>query len=360
MTGPPEKISGRAIVGDIRAGMDNNSLMKKYRLTGEQLKRVLKKLLDAKALGPSEYHSRVPPEPKKLVPSFTCTECGTVHTRRFIRCTVCGVKAPSFRYEEDAEPAPSAGPNQTPPKGMCWFCGTRPASDKAVVLKTLIAHYKAHPNGSVTFDDTGIRIPRCATCQANHTKIDFLDGTIRELESEIARTQAASDRLVPARTEAVPPLTVIVAISGGIASFWIGLRIAKVLGMTNLWSHVALGTSFGLGMLIVMFVVLDSWLLPRLRRTNPSRAAHGADPDTETKPPARIAVLTEKRDLLNAERSGLAEGTRLQSEWVDFPEARILLQNGWEDDLERPGLGALRLKTELDALSKASPNPRAN
>ncbi|MEW6351111.1 MAG: hypothetical protein AB1646_18800 [Thermodesulfobacteriota bacterium] len=360
MTGPPEKISGRAILSDIRAGMDNNSLMKKYRLTGEQLKRVLKKLLDAKVLGQAEYESRVPPEPKKLVPTFTCTECGSVHSRRFIRCPVCKVKAPSFRYEEETEPSSGARLDQKPAKGMCWFCGKEPASEKASVFKTLIAHYKAFPNGIITFDDTGITIPRCAICQSNQAKIDSLEVSIKELDSEIAREQAAPNRPVRARTEKAQPSTVVMAIAGGVAGFWMGVGLAKVLGLANLWSQVALGASLGLVVLMVVFVALDSWLLPRIRRARRSRKPGRSGSDRELTPPARIALLMEQRGLLNEERSRLIDSTRPLSEWGDFPEARILLQNGWEDDLDRPGLGAFKLKKELASRSKTSLDRKRN
>lgn len=61
------KISRNDIVKHIRAGMTNEELMERYRISSEKLISVFKKLVDAEALEPAELEGREgwPPEPAK-------------------------------------------------------------------------------------------------------------------------------------------------------------------------------------------------------------------------------------------------------------------------------------------------------
>jgi hypothetical protein len=55
---PKRKISSRDIVNDIRTGMSDTELMQKYKLSSRGLQSIFSKLLEAKAVDPSEIYER--------------------------------------------------------------------------------------------------------------------------------------------------------------------------------------------------------------------------------------------------------------------------------------------------------------
>jgi hypothetical protein len=57
---PKQKISAKELLADIRAGMDDPALMKKYGLSAEGLQSALKKLIEAKVITQVELDNRVP------------------------------------------------------------------------------------------------------------------------------------------------------------------------------------------------------------------------------------------------------------------------------------------------------------
>ncbi|MFH0825033.1 MAG: hypothetical protein V2B18_19955 [Pseudomonadota bacterium] len=52
------RIRAKDLVEDIRLGLDDNSLMSKYDITGDQLERIFGKLVDANFLTALELHER--------------------------------------------------------------------------------------------------------------------------------------------------------------------------------------------------------------------------------------------------------------------------------------------------------------
>ncbi len=354
MTTPACKISGKAILTDIRAGANNNALMKKHRLSGEQLKRVLKKLLDAGGLDRSEYDRRVPPDPKKLTPVFTCAACGATTARRFIKCPSCGVKVPSFRYE-----SPDSGSGE-----VCWFCAKVPPSQQAVLTKVLIADYKAHPNGRITFHNTSVDIPRCSFCQAKQEQAKDLKEALRKIDAQIQGMHNEPVGRVPQQYARPGPVTVTGGVAAGLVGLWLGLQMARMLGMKNVWLQAGLGFAVGMLLFFLVMVSIDSSLLARLRRIpradRTSASTHSAPPESHggrldgENPPGALESLLRRRDTLQEQRSLLLAQTRPEAAWVEFPEVRALLETGWDYDLNRPGLSALKLVMEVEILSHAT------
>lgn len=54
----PRRIKAREFVKDIRSGMDDPTLMKKYQLTPQKLEEVLEKLIEADFITVLELHER--------------------------------------------------------------------------------------------------------------------------------------------------------------------------------------------------------------------------------------------------------------------------------------------------------------
>ena len=53
-----KKINAKEILSEIKNGVDNRTLMQKYNITSAQLQTVLKKLINAKVLEPTELQNR--------------------------------------------------------------------------------------------------------------------------------------------------------------------------------------------------------------------------------------------------------------------------------------------------------------
>ena len=251
MTTPACKISGKAILTDIRAGANNNALMKKHRLSGEQLKRVLKKLLDA---GDWIGRNMIDESRPILRSSRLCSHAqlaGATTARRFIKCPSCGVKVPSFRYE-----SPDSGSGE-----VCWFCAKVPPSQQAVLTKVLIADYKAHPNGRITFHNTSVDIPRCSFCQAKQEQAKDLKEALRKIDAQIQGMHNEPVGRVPQQYARPGPVTVTGGVAAGLVGLWLGLQMARMLGMKNVWLQAGLGFAVGMLLFFLVMVSIDSSLL---------------------------------------------------------------------------------------------------
>jgi len=83
-------VSAKEILADIKAGMDNTALMKKYGLSDKGLQSVLKKLVDAGVLKQGELEKR-PSEPEKADEYvWKCSQCGKPQPKPFDQCPECG------------------------------------------------------------------------------------------------------------------------------------------------------------------------------------------------------------------------------------------------------------------------------
>jgi len=82
---PKRTIKGKEIVSDIRSGMTDNELMKKYTLSEGALKNVFRKLVDAGAIREDELRERIPQE---RLPSYTKRERDFQRNYVFVRLPV--------------------------------------------------------------------------------------------------------------------------------------------------------------------------------------------------------------------------------------------------------------------------------
>ncbi len=86
-------IAGSRFVADLRAGMDKADLMAKYRLSEDELTRVLAKLAASGAITEAESHS----------PSlWRCPACHTPQPRQYETCPQCGVIIERFMASKGA------------------------------------------------------------------------------------------------------------------------------------------------------------------------------------------------------------------------------------------------------------------
>ena len=69
-------LSGKEILQDIRAGMDDAALMIKYQLSAQGLQSVFKKLIAAGALNQAELDGRSSPHDRTINLVWKCLACG--------------------------------------------------------------------------------------------------------------------------------------------------------------------------------------------------------------------------------------------------------------------------------------------
>lgn len=89
------KITAREVLKDIRAGMDDAALMRKYQLSAQGLQSVLNKMVQAGIVTEEELDERVPLSERTVdIGLFICPACGNIQGREFIECPRCGYVAP--------------------------------------------------------------------------------------------------------------------------------------------------------------------------------------------------------------------------------------------------------------------------
>ncbi len=89
------KITAREVLKDIRAGMDDAALMRKYQLSAQGLQSVLNKMVQAGIVDEEELDARVPLSDRTVdIGLFICPACGNIQGREFIECPRCGYTAP--------------------------------------------------------------------------------------------------------------------------------------------------------------------------------------------------------------------------------------------------------------------------
>ncbi|MBI5572408.1 MAG: hypothetical protein HY914_20870 [Desulfomonile tiedjei] len=89
------KIKGKDILRDIKAGVDDATLMHRYALSAPALHSVFSKLLAAKALTQAELDDRVPVSERTVdIGLFICPACGNIQAQEFTKCPRCGFSHP--------------------------------------------------------------------------------------------------------------------------------------------------------------------------------------------------------------------------------------------------------------------------
>jgi len=96
------KITAREVVKDIRAGADDQTLMKKYQLSAQGLQSVFGKLLKAGVVSQDELEDRVPMSERTVdLGLYICPACGNIQDKAFDECSRCGFVPPSARKAKE-------------------------------------------------------------------------------------------------------------------------------------------------------------------------------------------------------------------------------------------------------------------
>ncbi len=89
------KITAREVLKDVRAGMNDTALMKKYMLSAQGLQSVFNKMIEARMVDAEELDARVPLSERTVdIGLFICPACGNIQGREFTVCPRCNYTAP--------------------------------------------------------------------------------------------------------------------------------------------------------------------------------------------------------------------------------------------------------------------------
>lgn len=89
---PVKKISAKAIMTDLKAGVSDTQLMEKYEISFQSLQDLFGKLVDAKLATRAYFDNRAHKQVglmKKNETSRTCSYCGYSSADRFTTCPRC-------------------------------------------------------------------------------------------------------------------------------------------------------------------------------------------------------------------------------------------------------------------------------
>lgn len=100
------KVNAKDAIGDIRAGMDNELLKDKYRLSDAGLQSLFNKLVEARLLPQSEVDKRLSPTETAVDRWWTCPACGSPQSRQYDECPQCGVIVEKFLKKQAALDGP--------------------------------------------------------------------------------------------------------------------------------------------------------------------------------------------------------------------------------------------------------------
>jgi hypothetical protein len=107
------KLKPKDILRDIRAGVDDATLMTRYALSAQALQSVFGKLVNAGMLSQAELDDRVPMADRTVdIGLYICPACGNIQGKEFTECPRCGFAPPGY-VKKAKEPEPK----EEPPKG---------------------------------------------------------------------------------------------------------------------------------------------------------------------------------------------------------------------------------------------------
>jgi hypothetical protein len=113
------KITGRDVLKDIKAGMDDPALMDKYKLSSQGLQSVFSKLVNAGVLTEAELDSRVPISERTVdLGLYICPACGNIQAREFTECSRCGFVSPAYLKQQKEKEAQEKASKQPPGKKL--------------------------------------------------------------------------------------------------------------------------------------------------------------------------------------------------------------------------------------------------
>jgi hypothetical protein len=117
MPGLNKRISAKAFVTDLRAGMDDRALMQKHQLSQNGLGRVLDRLVQAGILKESEIHDLKTSQEARPDQLFECPACKKWHVEAFTECPHCGVVLAKFELiQADESDSQQSLPTGTVPQ----------------------------------------------------------------------------------------------------------------------------------------------------------------------------------------------------------------------------------------------------
>ena len=91
------RIDARDVLNDIRNGLDDTALMKKYRLSGAGLQSLFSKLIEAGLIKRADLEKRMPNFEKTVeLTMVKCPSCGMPQFSAFDECPQCGVIVKKF------------------------------------------------------------------------------------------------------------------------------------------------------------------------------------------------------------------------------------------------------------------------
>lgn len=89
----PKKISAKAIMQDLKAGLSDKDLMEKYGITFQAVQDVFSQLVKAGLASQDYFHKRSMNQPSRKPPEeneSTCPYCGYSEAGEFAKCPNCG------------------------------------------------------------------------------------------------------------------------------------------------------------------------------------------------------------------------------------------------------------------------------
>ncbi len=89
------KITAREVLRDIRSGVNDQELMKKYSLSAQGIQSVFNKMVSARVITQAELDDRIPLTERTVdLGLFICPACGNIQGKEFSVCPRCGFTAP--------------------------------------------------------------------------------------------------------------------------------------------------------------------------------------------------------------------------------------------------------------------------
>jgi hypothetical protein len=179
---PKQKISAKDLVSDIRAGINDSALMKKYGVSAQGLQSLFIKLVEAKILNQQELDNRTHFREKAINVVWKCPACGKPQTRQFDECPECGVILSKLtqiverkrQEERDREEAPKR--------------------QKQEALEKENQEETKHPQQYCP--GCGVPLPaEVKFCQACRKKVYLSEITIQPLENKVSRQSISEKQL---------------------------------------------------------------------------------------------------------------------------------------------------------------------
>ncbi|MGO9567219.1 MAG: hypothetical protein ACLP5H_06750 [Desulfomonilaceae bacterium] len=93
-------IKAKELLADIRAGLDDAGLMKKYGFSARGILKALNRLIWEGLMSPSELADRRSLAKTLYMPVFECRSCGDVQFSKVEKCPRCGTRMKTLSGEK--------------------------------------------------------------------------------------------------------------------------------------------------------------------------------------------------------------------------------------------------------------------